>query len=495
MGYKIITEDDFWICTEGAIPTQFQGTRESLRNLEGKKYITVEDKSTVGWLDFGCKKYMLLVALAAAIAVVVAVAIGVLTVATGGAGLILLGAVAGLVGGAIGAVVGGLLCGQKFAAGRKWMDCKNNMILQGSPVITGEHIMECKAGGIIRYAPNIKNWADAISYATISYGSSLVMCAFAGAAVGMVGTLLGVGAAAVPGSAGTVGTGINFAGRAMTLAKPTFGSVLSNLGASFGIGTGGTGAAIALGSRSLFGVDSAMYTYATGGSGGEVLDAFARGALPEYEFGSRLVAGYNEIDENGNKKGLLGVLGALRPTDALFLLYFLHINTDPPGTFRDANGRLRNARGNPDGPAGSYAKDPRAQSNKPRKGKPYEDKPSWRQSEIDVENMYEGYESQVSFKGGEEVPYGTEGSTRPDLYKPGHSIEVKNYNLETSSGRSSLQAELARQYNQRLVDLPPGTKQTTVIDIRGQNIPPQDLINIEQSITNNCPDLEVIFLQ
>lgn len=153
MGQKIITEEDFWICTEGAIPTQFQGTRESLHNPEGEKYITKEDKSTVGWLDFGCKKYMLLAALIAAIAVVVAVAVGALTVATGGAGLILLGAVAGLVGGAIGAVVGGLLCGQKFAAGREWMDCKNDMILQGTPVITGGHTMSCKAGGDNQVCP------------------------------------------------------------------------------------------------------------------------------------------------------------------------------------------------------------------------------------------------------------------------------------------------------------------------------------------------------
>lgn len=501
MGQKIITEEDFWICTEGAIPTQFQGTRESLHNLEGKKYITKEDKSTVGWLDFGCKKYMLLAALVAAVAVVAAVAIGVLTVATGGAGLIILGAIAGVVGGAIGAVVGGLLCGQKMAAGREWLDCKNNMILQGSPTITGEHIMQCKAGGIIRYAPNIKSWTDAISYATLSYTSELVKCAFAGAAVGTVGTLLGVGAgtsgttgltasvrAATANSGGTLGTGINLAGRAMTIAKPTIGSIISNIGASFGIGTGATGAGIALGSRGIFGAESAAYTYATGGinKNGEeagVLDEFAKGASPEYEFGSR-------IAEHG--------LSGLQPTDALFLLYFLNIKADPPGTYRDGNGTLRNARGNTNGkPPGSYAKDPRTQNAKPQNGKPYEDgdRPSWRQSEIDVENMYEGYDTQKSFKDGKEVTYGTEGSTRPDMYKPGHSIEVKNYNLETSSGRRNMQAELTRQYNQRLTNLPQGTKQTAVVDVRGQNVSPQDLVNIEQNIVTSCPDLEVIFIQ
>ncbi|GHS94650.1 hypothetical protein FACS1894207_3230 [Bacteroidia bacterium] len=394
MGYKIITEEDFWICTEGAIPTQFQGTRETLHNLEGKKYITKEDKSTVGWLDFGCKKYMWLVALIAAVAVVAAVAIGVLTVATGGVGLILLGAVAGLVGGAIGAVIGGLLCGQKMAPGREWLDCKNDMILQGTPIITGEHVMQCKAGGIIRYAPNIKSWLGAIGYATLSYGSELVKCAFIGAAVGTVGTLLGVGAAAVPGiGGGTIGSGVNFAGRAMTIAKPTVGSVLSNIGASFGIGTGASGATIALGSRLLFGGDSAAYTYATGdidknGNEAGVLDEFAKGALPEYEFASRI-----------SEKGLSG----LQPSDALFLLYFLNIKTDPPGTFRDSRGTLRNARGNPGGKQpGSIAKDPRAQSAKPQNGKSYEDGngKAWKEHEAkvqsDMKSKYENSGSQIT---------------------------------------------------------------------------------------------------
>ncbi len=55
MGVEIINEKDFWICSEGAMPTPFQGTRKSNKTSDGKVYITVEDTSTVSWIDFGCK--------------------------------------------------------------------------------------------------------------------------------------------------------------------------------------------------------------------------------------------------------------------------------------------------------------------------------------------------------------------------------------------------------------------------------------------------------
>ena len=77
--------------------------------------------------------------------------------ATGGAALIAIGALAGLAGTAIGAVMGGLLYGQKMGGGRKWLGSKKDLIIQGSPGITGGHQTECKAGGIITFAPYIKN--------------------------------------------------------------------------------------------------------------------------------------------------------------------------------------------------------------------------------------------------------------------------------------------------------------------------------------------------
>lgn len=97
-------------------------------------------------------------------------------------------------------------------------------------------------------------------------------------------------------------------------------------------------------------------------------------------------------------------------------------------------------------------------------------KPSWRQSELDAANDFPGYSPQKSFINGKEVSYGTKGSVRPDFYKPGNSIEIKSYNITTSSGRNNLVNTVSRQYNKRLMELPAGTKQTVMIDIRGQEV-------------------------
>ena len=96
-------------------------------------------------------------------------------------------------------------------------------------------------------------------------------------------------------------------------------------------------------------------------------------------------------------------------------------------------------------------------------------RPSWKKSELDIEKENYGYLSQESFKDGIKVPYGTSGSVRPDLYKNGQSIEVKNYNITTSTGRNSVANNIGTQYLQRINNLPQGTKQTVILDIRGQN--------------------------
>ena len=71
MSVKIITEKDFWTCSEGAMPAPFQGTRKSLKKKSGDIYITVSDKATASWIDFGCTKSMILDAIFIAIAVVI----------------------------------------------------------------------------------------------------------------------------------------------------------------------------------------------------------------------------------------------------------------------------------------------------------------------------------------------------------------------------------------------------------------------------------------
>ena len=109
-------------------------------------------------------------------------------------------------------------------------------------------------------------------------------------------------------------------------------------------------------------------------------------------------------------------------------------------------------------------------------------RPSWRQSEIDAANDYPNYRDQVSFKDGQEVPYGTKGSVRPDYYNPGSSIDIKNYNLDTQSGRTNLARNIEKQYYQRLKELPAGTKQSVQIDVRGQNISDTQLESLYNDI-------------
>lgn len=121
-------------------------------------------------------------------------------------------------------------------------------------------------------------------------------------------------------------------------------------------------------------------------------------------------------------------------------------------------------------------------------------RPTWRQSEIDAELEYKGYDAQKSFINGEEVPYGTKGSTRPELYKPGHSIEVKNYNVQSSSGQNNLVNNVSKQIKDRVAHLPSGTEQTILIDVRGQNVSNEVLKQIRSRILEKSgTNVEIIF--
>ena len=120
--------------------------------------------------------------------------------------------------------------------------------------------------------------------------------------------------------------------------------------------------------------------------------------------------------------------------------------------------------------------------------------PTWRQSELDVGKDYEGYDAQKSFINGEEVPYGTKGSVRPEFYKNGRSVEVKNYNVETSSGRNSLINNVSSQIKKRLTNLPEGTEQTVVIDVRGQEYNLEILRDIKNKIIEKSGyNAEILF--
>ncbi len=237
MGNKRITEKDFWICTEGNIPTQFQGTRNLQKKSSGEKYIVEADKATVGCMDFGCKKYTMLIAIAAAVAVVALALIGVLTVATGGAALIALGAMAGAVGAVVGSVVGGLLCGQKMASKREWIPApkKNKTIFQGQPQVTGDYSMTCPIGGKISFATNIKSWGQAIALASSGYITDVLEGMTKGALVGLGGSAIsGIG------SLGTMfsGSGSAIAGNVGRATLQGLGRIGTNLAEGFFLDAG-----------------------------------------------------------------------------------------------------------------------------------------------------------------------------------------------------------------------------------------------------------------
>lgn len=277
MGNKIITEEDFWICTGGAVPAQLQTTQLSTKQVSKHKYITVNDKATSSWIDFGCKKLMLIMAILAA---VIAVAI----VATGGAALAVIvaaGVAAGAAGAAFGAVLGALICGQKAAPARVWNQSKSDLIIQGFPAITGDHTMTCRLfGETIRFAPNIKNWWQAIALGGLNYLTGIVEG-------GLVGGLIGLGGGLLSGAA--------------TLGIPTLSSIAGNVAASFG--------AVGLPIRALFGADKAANEWAVGdiNSASEIATSFADGAVPEAGSAYRIAT------------------GQAQGSDAMLLLYLLHI--------------------------------------------------------------------------------------------------------------------------------------------------------------------------
>jgi hypothetical protein len=211
MENKIITEEDFWRCSCGLMPAPFQSGQKLVytNNKVPKKYITRIDKSTLSWIDFGCTKLMLLYAVLAAIAA----AIAALCVATGGAALIAICAIAGAVGAAWGAVVGSLICGHLVAMTREWMGWKDDFKILGIETITGDKKMMCNAltfigvpPGEISYVPNVKSWGQALALGVANFIGKVFEGMMAGACIGAVaaaGAAIATGAS----SGGIAGVG------------------------------------------------------------------------------------------------------------------------------------------------------------------------------------------------------------------------------------------------------------------------------------------------
>lgn len=124
--------------------------------------------------------------------------------------------------------------------------------------------------------------------------------------------------------------------------------------------------------------------------------------------------------------------------------------------------------------------------------------PTPREAELRALEHYGGSE-QCSYINGQEVPWGTPGSTRPDVVRTvgNHleAIEVKNYNLASPQSRNTLYSELNRQVTSRLSNLPEGTTQRIVLNTEGRNFPVEltdDVTaNIRRTLQDVYPDIPI----
>lgn len=118
--------------------------------------------------------------------------------------------------------------------------------------------------------------------------------------------------------------------------------------------------------------------------------------------------------------------------------------------------------------------------------------PSWRQSEQYVLEQYGG-SKQKAYMDGKEVPVTTPGSTRPDVVRTVgdhlEAIEVKNYNLESSSGLSTLYSELEREISARVANCPLGTTQRIILDVRGRNFSQELISSVSETIETRLIDI------
>lgn len=133
---------------------------------------------------------------------------------------------------------------------------------------------------------------------------------------------------------------------------------------------------------------------------------------------------------------------------------------------------------------------------------------AYRQAEIDSVAYYgktgaKQIKTQVSFLNGKEVSTKIAGSTRPDILavidgKP-QAIEVKNYDLVTSSNFNSMINVLKRQFKNRDKHLPEGIGQRLALYVRGhgyskRNI--QDFVQrIREKLADVVPDLPIDIIQ
>lgn len=130
--------------------------------------------------------------------------------------------------------------------------------------------------------------------------------------------------------------------------------------------------------------------------------------------------------------------------------------------------------------------------------------PTPRNSELTVLDRTKNSTEQVSYLNGKVVPMNTPGATRPDVVVKNangtvRAIEVKNYNLAQSSNRNTLLIELERQITSRASNLPAGSTQEIVLDVRGRGFSDEliesTMTAIRNRLANIYPDIPITILR
>ena len=111
--------------------------------------------------------------------------------------------------------------------------------------------------------------------------------------------------------------------------------------------------------------------------------------------------------------------------------------------------------------------------------------PEWRRAELRALKQQGGSE-QLSYIGGEEVPFSTPGATRPDVVRMVgdhlEAIEVKYYNLDSSASLNTLYSELEREVTARVANLPANSTQRVVLDVTGRNFSSETITTVTETI-------------
>lgn len=122
--------------------------------------------------------------------------------------------------------------------------------------------------------------------------------------------------------------------------------------------------------------------------------------------------------------------------------------------------------------------------------------PTYRESEQEALRQIKNGTGQVSYLAGKEVPWGTPGSSRPDVVSPlGNgtkavlATEVKNYNLSNSGNVNAMIQKLRVEISQRTIDLPKGSKQEIILDARGRGYSKKFMEEVVEHIQSELSDV------